>query len=33
MDIASFLESEFPLLKETGYQITSEPDEIYNCIA
>jgi hypothetical protein len=33
MEITSFLETAFPSLKESGYQIASDPDRVYNCIA
>jgi hypothetical protein len=33
MEITSFLETAFPALKALGYQVTSEPDKSYNCIA
>jgi hypothetical protein len=33
MEITSLLETEFPSLKASGYQITSDPDKSYNCIA
>src|SRR5438876_8880982 len=31
--MVSWLEVTFPLLSQTGYQVTSEKSKIYNCIA
>lgn len=31
--VQDFLESKFPNLRETGYQITSPDTDVYNCVA